>query len=90
MTDETTLPREDTMLYREPTPESEAVQDIWGKKLETRVVGHSENRLRRDNNSDEIGYVCAQASSIKRTIFLCGRHERVEAPTPPSRPEPTG
>lgn len=36
--------REDTMLYREPTDESDeaAVQDIWGKKLETRVVDASE------------------------------------------------
>lgn len=35
---------ETTMLYRKPTSESDegAVQDIWGKKLETRVVEASE------------------------------------------------
>lgn len=36
------IQREDTMLYREPTPESAEVVDIWGKKLETRVVDASE------------------------------------------------
>lgn len=43
MSEEQTL-REDTMIYRAPTPESEetAVQDIWGKQLETRVVDASE------------------------------------------------
>jgi uncharacterized protein with von Willebrand factor type A (vWA) domain len=43
MADEQTQ-REDTMLYREPTPETDdhAVQDIWGEQLETRVVDASE------------------------------------------------
>jgi hypothetical protein len=36
------IQREDTMLYREPTPESAEVVDIWGKKLEARVVDASE------------------------------------------------
>lgn len=36
--------REDTMLYREPTDDSDdnQVQDIWGQKLETRIVDASE------------------------------------------------
>ena len=36
----TDLPREDTMLYREPALDSDesAIQDIWGRRLETRVV----------------------------------------------------
>lgn len=36
--------REDTMLYRKPTPDSDdnAVQDIWGEKLEVRTVDASE------------------------------------------------
>jgi hypothetical protein len=45
MTDETTAPlREDTMLYREPTADSDenAIQDIWGQRLEVRTVDVSE------------------------------------------------
>lgn len=41
MTDQPTAElREETMLYREPTPETDetAVQDIWGRRLETRIV----------------------------------------------------
>lgn len=34
--------REDTMLYREPTPDSEDVSEIWGKRVETRVVDATE------------------------------------------------
>ncbi|MES2902683.1 MAG: hypothetical protein V4696_00715 [Pseudomonadota bacterium] len=30
--------REDTMIYRAPTPDSTDVQDIWGKQLEVKVV----------------------------------------------------
>src|SRR5205809_7329802 len=45
MTDEATAPlREDTMLYREPTADSDenAVQDIWGQRLEVRTVDVTE------------------------------------------------
>lgn len=37
-------PREDTMIYREPTSDSDdnAVQDIWGKQLEVMTVDASE------------------------------------------------
>jgi hypothetical protein len=45
MTDETDAPlREDTMLYRTPTDDSDenAVQDIWGQRLEIRTVDVSE------------------------------------------------
>lgn len=34
--------REDTMIYRAPTDETEVITDIWGKNLETRVVDASE------------------------------------------------
>lgn len=36
--------REDTMVYRQPTAETDdtTVQDIWGKRLEIRVVDASE------------------------------------------------
>jgi hypothetical protein len=39
MTDEV-IQREDTMLYRKPAPDSDdnAVQDIWGRQLETRTA----------------------------------------------------
>lgn len=45
-----TLDREDTMLYRKATDDSDehAVFDIWGEKLETRVV---------DAKSDEFGHL---------------------------------
>lgn len=45
MTDETAAPTsEKTMLYREPTGDSDqqSLQDIWGRELETRVVNASE------------------------------------------------
>lgn len=36
--------REDTMVYRKPTDGSDeaSIQDIWGQKLETRVVASSD------------------------------------------------
>jgi hypothetical protein len=45
MIDQTEAPlREETMLYRTPTEDSDesAIQDIWGQKLETRVVDAAE------------------------------------------------
>lgn len=44
--------REDTMLYRKPVPESDeaAIADIWGSKLETRVV---------DANAEEFSQMLA-------------------------------
>jgi hypothetical protein len=43
MTDETIL-AESTMIYRKPVEDSDplAIQDIWGKQLETRTVDASE------------------------------------------------
>src|SRR3954464_6767290 len=40
MTDQ--IQREDTMIYRTPTKETQETTDIWGKKLETRVVDATE------------------------------------------------
>lgn len=40
MTDQ--IQREDTMIYRTPTKETEETTDIWGKNLETRVVDATE------------------------------------------------
>lgn len=40
MTDQ--IQREDTMIYRAPTKETQETTDIWGKSLETRVVDATE------------------------------------------------
>lgn len=36
------IQREETMLYREPTDDSEKIEEIWGRELETRVVDAAE------------------------------------------------
>lgn len=36
------IQREDTMIYRAPTKDTQETTDIWGKNLETRVVDASE------------------------------------------------